>query len=109
MLCLRLTLKKKLSPIDEILCKIAETEGQPLYKVEQYDLDYIGKWLSYFDINPPMRDHINICLAQVSSSIVNGNRAPRTKATPTDKFIIDYRKKEPMNRKQIADKVRRFM
>lgn len=65
--------------------------------------------MSYFDINPPLRDHINVCLAQVSSSIVNSNRAPRTKAIPIDKFIIDYSKKQPMNRTQVADKVRQMM
>ena len=65
--------------------------------------------MSFFDINPPLRDHINVCLAQVSSSIVNSNRTPRTKAIPIDKFIIDYSKKEPMSRKQIAAKVVRIL
>ena len=65
--------------------------------------------MSYFEINPPLRDHLNVCLAQVSSVIANCNRAPRTKAIEVSKFIIDYGKKEPMTREQIADKVRRFM
>ena len=65
--------------------------------------------MSFFDINPPLRDHINVCLAQVSSSIVNSNRAPRTKAIPIDKFIIDYSKKEPMTREQIRAKVVRIL
>ena len=65
--------------------------------------------MSYFDDNPPLRDHINVCLAQVSSSIVNSSRAPRTKAIPIDKFIIDYSKKVPMSRDQIRAKVVRML
>jgi len=65
--------------------------------------------MSFFDINPPLRDHINVCLAQVSSAIVNSNRAPRTKAIEMTKFIIDYSKKEPMTREQIRAKVVRIL
>ena len=59
--------------------------------------------LTYWETHPPLYDHINICLAQVSATIANSNRGKGQRAYKMDKFLIDYTASEP-----VEDKIKRI-
>jgi hypothetical protein len=71
----------------------------------------VEKWMLYFDEHPPLRDHLNLCLAQVSAIFANSRRDARKKPIPIKEFIINYKQpeREKLSRKQVADKVRMLL
>ena len=62
-------------------------------------------WMSYFGESPALKDHINVCMAQVTQMIANTNRHPKKAAYEIDKFIIDYKKGDRPTRAQVRRKV----
>ena len=51
--------------------------------------------LTYWETEPTLRDHINICLAQNTQAIFNSQLGKGQRAIKLEKFIIDYEKALP--------------
>ena len=64
--------------------------------------------LTYWETEPPLRDHINICLAQNTQAIFNSQLSRGQKAIKLDNFIIDYEKALP-SRQEVSNKIRSIM
>lgn len=62
--------------------------------------------LTYWETEPPLRDHLNICLAQNTQTIANSNLGKGQKSIKLDKFIIDYEKASLPSRKTVDAKIR---
>ena len=84
---------------EQMNCTVTEAK----YRVTPQEfLDQIEFW----KIHPPMRDHINLCMAQVTQSIFNTNLGRGQKPYKLDKFIIDYKKALLPSRKQVVGKIK---
>lgn len=64
--------------------------------------------LTYWETEPPLRDHLNICLAQNTQAIFNSQLGKGQRALKLDKFIIDYQKALP-SRKEVDLKLRTIL
>ncbi|HHZ66262.1 MAG TPA: hypothetical protein EYN51_12345 [Flavobacteriales bacterium] len=84
-------------------CFIAETSGQSLQQVSEIDYEHFTQWQKYFETNPPLRQHLNYCLAQVSQRLAALATKPGGKVAPFKDFIIDYQR-DMKNVQKIAAK-----
>jgi len=64
--------------------------------------------MTYWETEPLLRDHLNICLAQNTQAIFNSQRAKGQSAIKLEKFIIDYEKALP-SRKELDNKIRTIL
>ncbi len=87
---------------EELHCTVTEAKHRVTPQ------EYLDK-LTYWETHPPLRDHINICMAQISQSIFNTNLSRRQRAHKLDKFIIDYKKAQLPSRKKVDSKIRSIL
>lgn len=62
--------------------------------------------ITYWETHPPMRDHLNICMAQIAQSILNTNLGKGQKPYPLNKLIIDYKKALLPTGAQLVNKIK---
>jgi hypothetical protein len=87
---------------EELHCTVTEA------KLRVDPQAYLDK-LSFWESHPPMRDHLNICIAQVTQMTANVNRGKHQKARKLSDFIIDYKKAKLPSRKQVAGKIKNIL
>lgn len=84
---------------EEMSCTVTEAKSRV---TPQEFLDKI----TYWETHPPMRDHLNICMAQISQSILNTRLGKGQRAYPLSKLIIDYKKAQRPTGAQLVNKIK---
>jgi hypothetical protein len=88
---------------------IAEATGKSLEEVRDFDLDDFNTWLKFFEVNPPLRELINLSQANISYTIAAvAPRGRGKRATPFKEFRFDFKRAQMSDREKIADDVRKF-
>lgn len=87
---------------EELSCTVTEA------KIRVTPQEFIDK-LTYWEVNPPMRQHLNICIAQVCQTIANVNLGRGQKPKKLSTFIIDYKKALLPSRKEVAGKIKNIL
>jgi len=87
---------------EELHCTVTEAKARV---TPQEFLDKISYWESH----PPLRDHINICIAQVCQSIYNTNLGRRQRPKKLSTFIIDYKKAHLPTKEGVVNKINTIM
>ena len=65
-------------------------------------------WVEFYKANPPMREFINICQANIAYTISCVNRSRGQKIIPLSKFIIDLKELTKTDDEKVEDQLRRF-
>ena len=65
-------------------------------------------WLSYFEANPPMRDHLNNCQANICYTIAAVNKGKGQKTIPFNKFRLDYKEAAMSDKDKVNRDIRKF-
>lgn len=83
---------------EELHCTVTEAKARVTPQ------EFTNK-ITFWEEHPPMRDHINYCIAQVSQLIFNSNLGRRQKAKPMHKFLIDYKRATLPSQKEVNNKI----
>jgi len=87
---------------EEMHCTVNEAKGRLTPQ------DFMDK-LEFWKTHPPLRDHINICMANIAYTVACVNRDPKTRPPKFDKFLIDYKKAIQPTQDEVVDKIQRIM
>jgi len=87
---------------EELACTVTEAKrrGTPQ--------EFLDK-MTYWETHPPLRQHINICIAQVCQTIANVNLGRGQKAKKLSTFIIDYKKALLPSRNEVVGKIKTIL
>lgn len=66
-------------------------------------------WLTFWETHPTIRDHMNVCSANIAHTIANCMRGKRQKALSLSKFLVDYEKAKKKSPKQVAKTLSSFL
>lgn len=70
---------------EEMGCTVTEAKNRVTPQ------EFIDK-ITFWETHPPLRDHINICLSQISQLIYNSNLGKRQRPKKMSHFYINYKK-----------------
>lgn len=87
---------------EEMHCTVTEA------KMRVTPQEFIDK-VEYWKISPPLKNHINICMAQIAQTIANVNRGKGQRAKKLSDFIIDYKKALLPTRSQLVGKIKNIL
>jgi hypothetical protein len=87
---------------EEMTCTVTEAKSRT---TPQEFLDKIEFWKTH----PPLRDHINVCMANIAFTVANCNRSPKSKAIEFSKFLIDYKKALLPSKKKVVGKIKSIL
>ena len=78
-------------------------------EVREIELDDFNIWLKFFEVNPPLRELINLSQANISYTIAAVAPRGRGKtATSFKEFRFHFKRAQMSDREKIADDVRKF-
>jgi hypothetical protein len=73
------------------------------------DLEDFETWLKFFEVNPPIRELMNLSQANIAYTVAGvAPRARGKKATPFKEFAFDFKRAGMDDREKVADDVRKF-
>ena len=65
-------------------------------------------WLTFFQTNPPMREHLNNCQANITYTIAAVNRGKGQRKPKVSDFRIDYKEAIKTEQEKTLDKINKF-
>lgn len=65
-------------------------------------------WIEFYKTNLPLRDHINICTANIAYTIAAANRGKGQKLIKLDKFVLDFNRSVEQSKENVADGLNSF-
>ena len=101
--------KKKLSDVEYYWHVIAETIGCSVIEAKsKITPQEFYNWIEYFKYSPPLKDHINNAQANICYTLAAINRGRNKKATPFNKFLLDYKEASKTDAEKTIDKINKF-
>ena len=65
-------------------------------------------WLTFFETNPPMREHLNNCQANIAYTIAAVNRGKGQRKSKATDFRLDYKEAIKTKEQKVTDKINKF-